>query len=85
MPCLPAKGFIGTSAFLPDMAETKYLHKGSQHYDFKNPSYACGSPMEHRPNLTDAQAKRMTLCPKCFPKAKKPKEETRVVKAEGWL
>ena len=85
MPSVSSERFIATSAFVGVMAEKRYLHKGSQQYDFKEPSYACGSPMEHRPNLTDAQAKRMTLCPKCFPKAKKPKEETRVVKAEGWL
>ena len=84
MPHLPAERFIGTSAFLGIMAE-KYLHKGCQQYDFRNPSYACGEPIEHRPNLTDAQAKRMTLCPKCFPKTKTPKKETKVVKAEGWL
>jgi hypothetical protein len=81
LPRLSEKGFIGTSAFLHFMAEEKYLHKGSQHHDFKTPSYACGEPLEHRPNLTDAQAQRLSLCPKCFP----DKEETKVVKAEGWL
>ena len=59
-------GFKRTVIFLTNMAE-RYLHKGNKEYDTSNPTYACGEPVEHRPNLTDAQALAMKTCPKCFP------------------
>ncbi len=43
------------------------LHIGSKEYDYKNPSYACGEPITHNPNMTDADAMALRKCPKCFP------------------
>lgn len=78
---LSKKGFIGTTAFLRFMAEKVYLHIGSRYYDDRNPTYRCGTPMGHHPNMTDEKAMRLPKCPKCF-----PAKQERVVKAqEGWL
>jgi len=55
------------------------LHIGSKEYDYKNPSYACGEPITHNPNMTDADAMALRTCPKCFPNgftAKVAKEKT---------
>ena len=50
------------------MGKTKsLLHKSSNDYDTSNPKYACGAPVEHNPNLTDAQAMALDRCPNCFP------------------
>jgi len=49
------------------MGKQKSLHKSSRDYDTSNPTYACGTPVEHNPNLTDAQAMAMPLCTECFP------------------
>jgi len=43
------------------------LHKSAIAYDFSNPTYACGEPTESHPNMTDAQAMALPVCPKCFP------------------
>lgn len=77
---MPKKGFIGTSALIRFMAEKTMLHIGSQIYDFKKPTYKCGSPMGNHPNMTDKQAMALDRCPKCFPtKKESPKAQ------EGWL
>ncbi len=62
-------GFKRTVIFLTNMAE-RYLHKSNNKYNTSNPTYACGEPVEHRPNLTDAQAMALKTCPKCFPNGK---------------
>ena len=81
-------GFKRTVIFLTNMAE-KYLHKGrNEGYDTSNPTYACGEPVEHRPNMTDAQAMALKTCPKCFPNGLKVKGRNVVAtvkKKEGWL
>ena len=66
--CLVNAGFNRTYIFIQNMAKNeRYLHKSNKEYDFSNPTYACGAPVEHRPNLTDAQALALKTCPKCFP------------------
>ena len=80
-------GFKRTVIFITNMAE-RYLHKGSDNYDTSNPRYACGETVEHRPNMTDAQAMALKTCPKCFPnglKLKGRKVVATVEKREGWL
>lgn len=49
------------------MANKPMLHKSSTSYDFSNPAYACGEPKREHPNMTDAQAMALPVCPKCFP------------------
>ena len=85
-------GFNRTYIFLSNMGKQEHLlHKSSKNYDFSNPTYACGDPVLHRPNLTDAQALALKTCPKCFPdgrpahllgKGKVLKVES---KGAGWL
>jgi len=67
-----------------------FLHKSNNDYDTSNPTYACGEPVEHRPNLTDAQAMAQQTCPKCFPnglklKGRKVVETIITKKKDGWL
>jgi len=60
------------------------LHKSSNDYDSSNPKYACGAPVEHNPNLTDAQAMALGKCPNCFSFKEGSKLNNKVSK-EGWI
>ena len=98
MNVLPAcDGFNRTYIFIHYMAkQQRYLHKGADQYDFSNPSYACGNPIIHSPNMTDAQALALKTCPKCFPDGapqwlikRKKKDKKQILKVDadgaGWI
>tara|TARA_R110001632_G_scaffold65776_3_gene155617 strand:+ start:5143 stop:5325 length:183 start_codon:yes stop_codon:yes gene_type:complete len=57
----------------------KYLHRSALYYNYKKPAYYCGAPVEHLPNLTDAQACALDKCPDCFESKVIPNAQ------EGWL
>lgn len=76
----------------------RLLHIGSKEYDYKNPTYACGTPVDNS-NITDEQAMALKTCVECFPNGFTPsavdvrietehkptKEGLRVKRVGAWI